>query len=144
MSGLRKNFFIKARDFIHAGEASIRIQHLLKTMQFDPHLVRRIARLEAIRAAAAVRMGLADRAEFATAYRPATPKVAWVARPAGYRTSAGVDVGADRAFTTDLEETDLPPLWRLAALFGGRRRRPNILQILWRTVGAVLRGRGAY
>ena len=43
MSGLRKNFFIKARDFIHAGEASIRIQHLLKTMQFDPHLVRRIA-----------------------------------------------------------------------------------------------------
>jgi NTE family protein len=45
----------------------------------------------------------------------------------------GVDVGADRAFTTDLEETDLPPLWRLAALFGGRRRRPNILQILWRT-----------
>src|SRR5690606_40606046 len=28
--------------------------------------------------------------------RPATPKVAWVARPAGYRTSAGVDVGADR------------------------------------------------
>ncbi|HQY28160.1 MAG TPA: 2-methylaconitate cis-trans isomerase PrpF [Burkholderiaceae bacterium] len=55
-----------------------------------------LARLEAIRAAAAVRMGLADRAEFATAYRPATPKVAWVARPAGYRTSAGVDVGADR------------------------------------------------
>jgi len=43
MSGLRKNFFIKARDFIHAGEASIRIQHLLKTMQFDPRLVRRIA-----------------------------------------------------------------------------------------------------
>src|SRR5690606_26153887 len=55
-----------------------------------------LARLEAIRAAAAVRMGLADRAEFATAYRPATPKVAWVARPSGYRTSAGVDVGADR------------------------------------------------
>ncbi len=45
----------------------------------------------------------------------------------------GVDVGADRAFTADIEETDLPPLWRLAALLGGRRRRPNILQILWRT-----------
>jgi len=38
-----EKLFIKARDFIHAGEASIRIQHLLKTMQFDPHLVRRIA-----------------------------------------------------------------------------------------------------
>ena len=45
----------------------------------------------------------------------------------------GVDVGADRAFTTNLEETDLPPLWRLAALLGGRPRRPNILQILLRT-----------
>jgi probable AcnD-accessory protein PrpF len=55
-----------------------------------------LAQLEAIRAAAAVRMGLADSAEFATAFRPATPKVAWVARPVGYRTSAGVDVGADR------------------------------------------------
>jgi len=43
MSGLRKDFFIRAHDFIHAGEASIRIQHLLKTMQFDPHLIRRIA-----------------------------------------------------------------------------------------------------
>ena len=41
-------------------------------------------------------MGLADSAEFATAFRPATPKVAWVARSVGYRTSAGVDVGADR------------------------------------------------
>lgn len=55
-----------------------------------------LAQLEAIRAAAAVRMGLADSAEFATAFRPATPKVAWVARPVGYRTSAGADVGADR------------------------------------------------
>ena len=55
-----------------------------------------LAQLEAIRVAAAVRMGLADSAEFATAFRPATPKVAWVARPVGYRTSAGADVGADR------------------------------------------------
>ncbi len=55
-----------------------------------------LAQLEAIRAAAAVRMGLADSAEHATASRPATPKVAWVARPAGYRSSAGVEVGAER------------------------------------------------
>jgi anti-sigma regulatory factor (Ser/Thr protein kinase) len=43
MSGLQKSFFIKARDFVHAGEASIRIQQLLKTMQFNPRLIRRIA-----------------------------------------------------------------------------------------------------
>ena len=43
MSGLQKSFFIKARDFVHAGEASIRVQQLLKTMQFDPQLIRRIA-----------------------------------------------------------------------------------------------------
>jgi probable AcnD-accessory protein PrpF len=55
-----------------------------------------LAQLEAIRAAAAVRMGLADSPAFATAHRPATPKVSWVARPAGYRTSAGVEVAADR------------------------------------------------
>ncbi|RPH66307.1 MAG: 2-methylaconitate cis-trans isomerase PrpF [Burkholderiales bacterium] len=52
--------------------------------------------LEAIRAAAAVRMGLADSADFATAFRPATPKVSWVARPASYRTSAGAEIAADR------------------------------------------------
>jgi len=43
MSGLQKSFFIKARDFVHAGEASIRVQQLLKTMHFDPRLIRRIA-----------------------------------------------------------------------------------------------------
>ncbi len=43
MRGLQKSFFIKARDFVHAGEASIRVQQLLKTMQFDPRLIRRIA-----------------------------------------------------------------------------------------------------
>jgi anti-sigma regulatory factor (Ser/Thr protein kinase) len=43
VSGLQKSFFIKARDFVHAGEASIRIQQLLKAMHFDPGLIRRIA-----------------------------------------------------------------------------------------------------
>ncbi len=43
MSGLHKSFFVKARDFVHAGEASIRIQQLLKTMHVDPQLIRRIA-----------------------------------------------------------------------------------------------------
>src|SRR4030095_11118563 len=43
----------------------------------------------------------------------------------------GVDCGTDRAFTTDVEATEMPSFWKL---FGGRggQRRPNILQILWR------------
>ena len=53
-------------------------------------------RLEAIRAAAAVRMGLATSPEEATRNRPATPKVSWVGRPAAYRPSAGGEIPADR------------------------------------------------
>jgi anti-sigma regulatory factor (Ser/Thr protein kinase) len=43
MSKLKKSFHIKARDFIRAGEASINVQNLLKSMNFDPGLIRRIA-----------------------------------------------------------------------------------------------------
>lgn len=43
MSGLKKSFNIKARDFIRAGEASINIQNILKSMNFDPKLIRRVA-----------------------------------------------------------------------------------------------------
>jgi len=43
MASLKKIFFIKARDFVHAGEASIHIQHLLKSMHWDPALIRRVA-----------------------------------------------------------------------------------------------------
>ena len=53
-------------------------------------------RLEAIRASAAVRMGLADTPADATRHRPATPKISWVARAASYRTSAGVEIPAER------------------------------------------------
>ena len=42
MVSLRKTFFVKARDFVHAGEASISIQSLLKSMNQDPKLIRRI------------------------------------------------------------------------------------------------------
>jgi 2-methylaconitate isomerase len=56
---------------------------------------RLLERLEAIRAAAAVRMGLAATPAEASSGRPATPKLAWVAKPVGYRSSAGVDVAAD-------------------------------------------------
>jgi 2-methylaconitate cis-trans-isomerase PrpF len=50
------------------------------------------ARLEAIRAAAAVRMGLVRTPEDAGRTSPAVPKVAVVAPPAGYRTLAGTPV----------------------------------------------------
>ena len=43
MSKFKKTFRIKGRDFIRAGEASINIQNLLKSMDFDPRLIRRIA-----------------------------------------------------------------------------------------------------
>jgi serine/threonine-protein kinase RsbT len=43
MPKFKKSFFIKARDFIRAGEASINVQNLLKSMNFDSRLIRRIA-----------------------------------------------------------------------------------------------------
>ena len=43
MSALKKNYYIKSRDFIRAGEASIKIQTLLKSLDFNPQLVRRVA-----------------------------------------------------------------------------------------------------
>jgi anti-sigma regulatory factor (Ser/Thr protein kinase) len=43
MPRLKKSYHIKARDFIRAGEASISVQNLLKSMDFDPRLIRRVA-----------------------------------------------------------------------------------------------------
>jgi serine/threonine-protein kinase RsbT len=43
MADLRKSFHIKSRDFIRAGEASINVQNLLKSLNFDSRLIRRIA-----------------------------------------------------------------------------------------------------
>ena len=43
MAQLKKSFPIKSRDFIRAGEASINVQNLLKSMDFDPRLIRRVA-----------------------------------------------------------------------------------------------------
>ncbi|MBP3985043.1 2-methylaconitate cis-trans isomerase PrpF [Pseudoxanthomonas helianthi] len=53
-----------------------------------------LAKLEAIRAAGAVRMGLVERIEDA-ARRPLTPKVAFVAPPKDYVSSSGKPVKAD-------------------------------------------------
>lgn len=43
MVSLQKSFHIKERDFIRAGDASIHVQNLLKSMGLDPQLIRRIA-----------------------------------------------------------------------------------------------------
>jgi serine/threonine-protein kinase RsbT len=43
MSSLKKCFNIRSKDFIHAGEASITVQQMLKQMHVDPNLIRRIA-----------------------------------------------------------------------------------------------------
>jgi NTE family protein len=44
----------------------------------------------------------------------------------------GVDVGSDTTFTSDITDVDLPPLWKLFGWFRRHKRRPTILQILWR------------
>lgn len=43
MAGVRKSFFLKARDFLHAGEASIQVQNILKSLHLEPLLIRRVA-----------------------------------------------------------------------------------------------------
>jgi len=53
-----------------------------------------LARLEAVRAAGAVAMGLARTPEQATRERPAVPKIGVLASPAGYATTAGTEVAA--------------------------------------------------
>ncbi len=57
-----------------------------------------------------------------------------VMREAGRGVVIGVDVGADRAFTTDIDDTDAPPFWKLISSFRARdHKRPNIFQVLWRS-----------
>ncbi len=43
MSHLTKNYDIKAGDFIRAGEVSIQVHELLKTIGFAPSFIRRVA-----------------------------------------------------------------------------------------------------
>jgi 2-methylaconitate cis-trans-isomerase PrpF len=52
---------------------------------------RALERIEAIRLAAAARLGLGEPARL----RPEVPRVAWVAKPAAYRASGGAEVPAD-------------------------------------------------
>lgn len=43
MPHVTKRFIIKAREFLHAGEVSMEIQGLLKTVGFSAEIVRRVA-----------------------------------------------------------------------------------------------------
>ena len=55
-----------------------------------------LARLEAVRAAAAVAMGLAPDPAHATRERPATPKLAWIAPPADFEAADGRRIAGGR------------------------------------------------
>jgi probable AcnD-accessory protein PrpF len=75
--------------FVRASSLELSGRELPDVLNRDARLLQR---LESIRAHGAVAMGLARSAEEATRHRPATPKLAWVASPAHYKSSAGVDV----------------------------------------------------
>jgi NTE family protein len=55
-----------------------------------------------------------------------------VMRELGRGPVVGVDVGSDRTFGAELDSVEMPPLWQWTSWLRGRKRRPNILQILWR------------
>ena len=55
-----------------------------------------------------------------------------VMRAANRGAVVGVDVGSDTTFATDIHQVDPPPLWQMLGWFRRHRRRPSILQILWR------------
>jgi len=42
MTDLKKIFHVKGNDFTHAGEASVNIKNMLKSIGLDPKLIRRI------------------------------------------------------------------------------------------------------
>jgi probable AcnD-accessory protein PrpF len=78
--------------FVDATALGLSGIELQRDVNDDPAL---LARAEAIRAAGAVAMGLVASAAAATARRPHTPKLAFVARPAAYVATDGRAVAAD-------------------------------------------------
>jgi NTE family protein len=55
-----------------------------------------------------------------------------VMREVGRGPIIGVDCGADRAFTADFDDVDVPGLWKAMSWFRSKKKRVNIFQILWR------------
>ncbi len=78
--------------FLRASDLGLSAKELQPQVNGDEAL---LARIEAVRAAGAVAMGLAQTAEQATALRPGTPKIAWVASPGDYVAASGKAVAAD-------------------------------------------------
>ena len=78
--------------FLRASDLGLSARELQSDVNGDAAL---LARIEAVRAAGAVAMGLAATPAQATATRPGTPKLAWVAPPADYVASSGKAVPAD-------------------------------------------------
>ncbi|MEO6271261.1 MAG: 2-methylaconitate cis-trans isomerase PrpF [Lautropia sp.] len=78
--------------FIPARAVGLTARETPEQVDRKPQLLQR---LEEIRALAAVRMNLAASVEEASARRPATPKVAWVAPPVASVSSSGKAVAAD-------------------------------------------------
>jgi len=78
--------------FVRAADVGLTATECQSDVDGDPAM---LARLETIRAHAAVAMGLAHDADTATRERPATPKVSFLAPPTRYVASTGDAVAAD-------------------------------------------------
>lgn len=78
--------------FVAAADIGFTGSELQPAINDDPEL---LARLEILRAHGAVAMGLIEHADQASE-RQHTPKLAWVAPPAGYTASSGKPVAADQ------------------------------------------------
>jgi 2-methylaconitate cis-trans-isomerase PrpF len=77
--------------FIDAAALGLNGNELQRDVNGDAELLHKA---EVIRSHAAVRMGLAKTADEATQSRPHTPKLAFIAKPAGYVASSGKHVDA--------------------------------------------------
>jgi NTE family protein len=55
-----------------------------------------------------------------------------VMRDLGRGPVIGVDVGAERVFTTTDDEAEGPPFWRIVRWLLGKEKHVNIFQVLWR------------
>lgn len=77
--------------FVKASDLGLSGLEMPDQVDGDPAL---LGRIEAIRAHAAVRMGLARTAEEATTRSPGVPKLAWVAPPGSYASTRGARIEA--------------------------------------------------
>ncbi len=79
--------------FVRADALGLSGRELPETIERDRRL---LDRLETVRAAGAVAMGVAETAAQASARRPDLPALVCVAKPAAYRTTSGAEVPAEQ------------------------------------------------